>query len=197
MKNVSLTYFVDFVLKSGSPKLTVVQNFKRQGEYDPQTDFYKPFREKLLRALRSGGQVSAMAPWIDTVHAKKRPAYREALAGVHKVLGRKSVKWFDPPRTNYSLGPMTLTVNPELGLALGDRELVLKLYLKEDKLVKNRADLIVHLLRESLGRRSDCVEFGVLDARAGKLFCATPTAANLQALLAGEAASFATMHGSL
>lgn len=32
MKNVSLTYFVDFVLKSGTPKLTVVQNFKRRGE---------------------------------------------------------------------------------------------------------------------------------------------------------------------
>lgn len=37
MKNVSLTYFVDFVLKAGTPKLTVVQGFKQRGEYDPAT----------------------------------------------------------------------------------------------------------------------------------------------------------------
>lgn len=131
-----------------------------------------------------------MGEWVDGANVKRRAAYRAAFTGVKKVLGRKSVTWFDPPRTNYALGPVTLTVNPELGLVLGQKHLVLKIYFKEEKLVKNRADLIVHLMRESLGSRKGGVEFGVLDARAGKLFHAGSRKANVQALLAGEAASF-------
>jgi hypothetical protein len=40
MIDVSLTEFVDFVSKTGTPKLTVVRNVKKRHaeEYDPQTD---------------------------------------------------------------------------------------------------------------------------------------------------------------
>ena len=37
---VSLTDFVDFVSKSGRPKLTQVQHVKWRPKYDPKTDFW-------------------------------------------------------------------------------------------------------------------------------------------------------------
>jgi hypothetical protein len=37
--NVPLAYFVDFVLKAGTPKLTVVRSFKNREEHDPQGGF--------------------------------------------------------------------------------------------------------------------------------------------------------------
>ncbi len=44
---VSLTTFVDFVSKSGTPKITVVRRFKRGDAYRPAFDFYKPVRDAM------------------------------------------------------------------------------------------------------------------------------------------------------
>ena len=41
---ISLTSFIDFVTKAGTPKMTVVKNIK-QGDYAPAMDFYRPLRE--------------------------------------------------------------------------------------------------------------------------------------------------------
>ena len=50
MIDTTLTEFVDFVSKAGTPKLTVVRKVKqRHAEgYDPQTDFYKIIREGIV-----------------------------------------------------------------------------------------------------------------------------------------------------
>ena len=47
MIQISLTEFVDFVAKSGTPKLTVVRTVKDRHAvgYDPKTDFDKPLRD--------------------------------------------------------------------------------------------------------------------------------------------------------
>ena len=39
MAEISLTDFVDFVIKSGSPKLTKVKSAKTRPDYDPKTDY--------------------------------------------------------------------------------------------------------------------------------------------------------------
>ncbi len=45
---VSLTTFVDFVSKSGTPKITVVRRFKHGDAYRPALDFYKPVRDAIV-----------------------------------------------------------------------------------------------------------------------------------------------------
>jgi len=195
MRLVPLSNFLDFVLKSGTPKLTVVQQFKQQDKYDPKTDFYKKLREEVISCLSRGKNVTSLMPWADTVTEKKRKAYRLAVGGVGKFIGRKAIQWFEPPRQNHELGPMTVIVNPELGLVLNGQPHVIKLYLKDEPLKGNRAELILHLMRTSLGPDVDGKKLGVLDARAGKLFSAIPKTRGLDALLLGEAASFAAMFG--
>ena len=45
MDRISLTYFVDFVLKAGAPKLTGVRDFKENKD-EAFTDFYKQVRDR-------------------------------------------------------------------------------------------------------------------------------------------------------
>ncbi len=48
MTKISLTDFVDFVIKSGTPKLTKVKQIKGRGEYSPASDFWKNLREAIV-----------------------------------------------------------------------------------------------------------------------------------------------------
>ena len=45
MPEISLTDFVDFVIKAGSPKLTKVRELVNRGGYSPAFDFWKTLRE--------------------------------------------------------------------------------------------------------------------------------------------------------
>ena len=133
---VSLTYLLDFVQKSGSPKATVVSNFKTREEYDPQKDFYKPLREQLVSAAKGLSRPSDLDAWVHGFQdGKKHAAYLDAIAGFRRFVGRKPIVWFDPPRKDYDLGPaglrITVTVNPELGLVRQGVPYVIKLFLKE------------------------------------------------------------------
>lgn len=195
--NVSLTYFLDFILKSGTPKLTVVANFKKRGEYDPQTDFYRQFRRKVGRALSRGESLATLNAWLDRVQEKKQPAYADALLGLRTFLGKSPLKWFEPPHEKFAIGPMVLSVNPELGLLIKGQPHVLKLYLKDEPLKSNRAEIVLHLMRQSLDATASGAKIGVLDARAGKFFSAVPKTRGINALLRGEAESFAAIYGEL
>ena len=52
MPDVSLTEFVDFVGKSGNPKLTLVRQIKERGEYSPAEDFLAEAKERNYRVPR-------------------------------------------------------------------------------------------------------------------------------------------------
>jgi hypothetical protein len=198
MENVSLTYFVDFVLKAGTPKLTVVKEFKGRDDYDPQTDFYKSLREKLVEVFKTGGPIGSMEAWAAGVHEKKRAAYLAVVAGLKKFVGRQGYEWFEPPRENFALGPIMLNVNPELGLVVKGVPHIIKVYLKDDPpLVKNRAQLILHVLQQALSKSSDGKTFAVLDARKGRLHPIGASPPGINALLTGEAAAFKTMYDAI
>ena len=195
MNNLSLTYFVDFVLKAGTPKVTVVRDFKGREEYDPQTDFYKALREQVVETFRAGKKLADLEPWSRTVHEKKQAAYGAAVQGIKQFIGRKTCVWFEPPKTNFDLQGLTINVNPELGLKLNGVPHVIKIYLKDDPpLVKNRAQLILHLLQKALPKtKGTPPTFAVLDARKAKLHTSAAAPAGIDALLAGEALAFRTM----
>lgn len=49
-----MTTFVDFVTASGTSRLSKLKQAKKQygREYDPRHDYYKPLRERIIRAVR-------------------------------------------------------------------------------------------------------------------------------------------------
>lgn len=189
---LSLTYFLDFVHKSGTPKLTVVRNFKNRPEYDPATDYYKPLRHEIVRMHEQNHPKSVLDSFVAAAHAKKKGNYATAVTGYKKFLGKKAVSWFDPPKGTWSGGGIEVTVNPEVGLSINGTEFVLKLYFKRDKLATNKMEIINHLMAATLADPKKPRTFGVVDMRSGKLI-ATPLNPGLVPLLNGEAAAFATM----
>jgi len=73
---ISLTSFVDFVSKAGTPKLTVVKNAKQQlaEGYDPATDFYKAIRDGIIGMHKSGQPKTALdAAMTPRSHGALRP----------------------------------------------------------------------------------------------------------------------------
>lgn len=80
LRKVSLSPFIDFVLTSGSPKLTCAKKIKKQLQepYDPATDYYARFRD----AVKSC-----------TVKACPSPHFQEESAVFELVSKRATIAW--------------------------------------------------------------------------------------------------------
>jgi len=200
MIHISLTEFVDFVAKSGTPKLTLVRRVKERHKvgYDPRTDFYKPLRDGLVKHHKEGLPKSALDPLTTGLSdAKKRTAYPELVQGYKKFLGKKAVKWFDPPQRVWTHSELEISINPELGLEINGKKHAIKLYFKAEKLTKIRMDAINQLMHVVLGTNQQSPVLGILDVRNAKLISATAPQPSLMPLLEGEAIAFAAIYRQL
>lgn len=198
---VGLTKFIDFILKTGTTKLTVVKEAKRQNEsqYDPMVDFYRILREGVVAFHKKGENKQALDAIMVKIRSKvKLNTYPDFLGGYKKFLGRKSFDWFTPPKAEWSHGGLVVRVNPELGLQLGDSKMAVKMYLRsQGELDKRRAALITHVMQAVLGAKYAGVTMCVLDVKNGKNYPGAAYDAGLAPVLKGEALSFVEMYRSL
>lgn len=195
MPKISLTDFVDVVSKSGSPKQTKVKQIKNRPAYQPATDFYKPFREGLIDLHVAGNDRSSLDNIIPNLNDLKKVAnYPELIDGYKKWWGRKTIGWFDPPRGKYTSSGIDIAVNPELGLIIDGKRVIVKLYNKAEPITQFRIDL-VPLLMELVLRDScepdDAV--ALLDVRKGKLHYLSVNPAVAKAGLDAELAYIAAL----
>jgi len=85
-------------------------------------------------------------------------------------------------------------VNPELGLMVGENTHLIKLYMKADKLPKNRIDVIAHLMHRSLKKLCEKgTIMSVLDVRRGRLISPSVPIDGLDAALDAELAYIGTL----
>jgi hypothetical protein len=167
MPEVSLTRFVDFVSKAGTPKMTVVREWKHKGDYSPATDFYKPLREFIVALHTRGGPRSELGNALHGLTDRKKLAnYPAVISGHRKWMGRKRLDWFTPPRGKWSRLGLDVLVKPELGLNINGVPHLIKLYFKSDAIARNRVQLVTHLMASTVGSRcpGGCV-MAVLDIR--------------------------------
>ncbi len=201
MIEITLTDFVDFVSKAGTPKLTVVKNVKQHhiDGYDPQTDFYRAIRKGIVEMHRRRQPKDALDVLLSGLtDKKKQTAYPDLVAGYKKFLGKKSYTWFVPPRCDWQHAGVSISVNPEVGLEYDGVRHVIKLYFKAENLKKVQMDVVTHLMTNFLPRpQNKDTSFDVLDIRKAKLIPGLPTSPALTALLEGEAASFAQIYNSI
>ncbi len=192
MPEISLTSFVDFVSKSGRPKLTVLRKTKKQIEdgYGPEKDFYKRIREALVEMHGTGGtmrDVSAVLPAL--TDQKKVALYPKLVEGYRRWSGRKGAEWFEPTHIVWRHDKLGVRVNPELGLTIKGVPHLIKLYFKQESLAKTRIDVITHLMAVACGEQApDGCVMGVLDIRQSKLFKPTVPIDGLDTMLRAEAA---------
>ena len=195
MPEISLTDFVDVVIKSGTPKATKVEQIKHRPSYEPAFDFYKYVREKIKEIHRTNGSKKELDHVLPEIrNQKKLPSYSQIVEGYRRWWGRKDFRWFDPPSTLFSKHGIDVRINPELGLIVNGKSHLIKLYFKSSEVTKNRINIITHLMTESLTEQTptDTI-MAVLDVRNGKLFTPPAPVAKLSAILEAEMAYIAAL----
>lgn len=196
MPEISMTTFVDFVLASGTKRLTCVKRAKSeyQRDYDPAKDFYRLLREAIIGIHQDGKKKESLDGLLGTLTDKKKlDAYSQCVAAYKQWCGRKRFQWVRSFTTDWSDGDLRVRVNPELGLYINGSLHVLKLYFKADVPSKRRLETMFHLLRLSIPNEMENAMPGILDVRRGNLFRPTREVPGIDALLVGEAAAFRTM----
>lgn len=198
MERVSLTYFVDFVLKVGTPKLTGVKEFKEH-RYDHLTDFYKPLREAIVDMHEKGRSDRVLDDFLLTLtDERKRRIFPDLLAGYRKFLGSASMKWFTPPHTAMTVGDLEININPELGFEIGGTPHLIKTYFRGEPLAQKRVNVVLGLITAALGATRPGTVFSMLDVKNARVYT-LKSAPNprLGLLLRGEAASFSTIYAAV
>jgi hypothetical protein len=197
MDRISLTYFVDFVLKAGTPKLTGVREFKERKD-ELYTDFYRQVREAIVDMHRTGKSPDVLDAFLAAQHdERRRRIYPPIVDGYRKFLSSARMTWFEPPTKDYSLGDLDVNVNPELGLSIDGAPHAIKMYFRGEPLSTKRVSVIQSLLVNGLSATAPGTAFGVLDVRNAKLHTFKVPNPRVNLLLRGEAASFATIYAAL
>jgi len=197
MDRISLTYFVDFVLASGTPKLRGVRDYKERKD-DLCSDFYRPIREAVVNMHRQGLSVLTFDDVCrnETDETRKKH-YPRVVAGYRAFLAEGAKNFFEPPRTSLSLGALEVDINPELGLIIDGKKHLVKLYFRNDPLTSKRTALVLALLSRGLCEANPEFVPAVLDVRSAKLHTSATTSPRIDLLLRGEAASFAAMYAAV
>jgi hypothetical protein len=196
MESISLSYFVDFVLTSGTGKLTSVKQLK-QGRDERFTDFYRPVREAIVdmheKGLDSGVLDDLLASLVDP---REKRIFPKVVSGYRKFLRQGKTTWFEPPMRDYPLGPISVRVNPEVGLLIDGRPHAIKLYFRGDPLSPQRIMVVNQLLANALGSTWPGTVFSVLDVRRAKLYPYRPRTEVVH-LLRAEAASLSSLFAAI
>ena len=194
MPEISLTDFVDFVVKVGSPKLTKVREIKNRGEYSPALDFWKRLREGIIGFHRDSTPLDITLSGI--TDRKKLRRYPAAIAGYRKFARGNDRAWFEPPVKKWIQAGLEVRVNPELGLRINGCDTIIKLYFKDEALTKSRLAVVFELMREAFHPSLGSATLAIMDVANGRLIQSGPPS-NLGPLLIGEATSFVTIWNSI
>jgi hypothetical protein len=197
MDRISLTYFVDFILASGTPKLRGVRDYKGRKD-ELCSDFYRPIRAAIVQMHRQSSSVSTLDDVCrnETDETRKKH-YPRVIAGYRTFLAQGVKNFFEPPRAGLALGPLEVDVNPELGLVIDGKKHLVKLYFRNDPLTPRRTALVLALLSRGLCESHPDFVPAILDVRSAKLHTSAMTSPRIDLLLRGEAASFATIYAAV
>jgi hypothetical protein len=191
---ISMTTIVDFVLASGVPRLThvrqAIQTYLQ--DYHPAQDFYRPLRRQIIRVNEDGLPLADLEHVLDVVDHKKHDSYAHCISGYKQFHGKRNpVVWLARPApVHVDVNGLDIRVNPELMINKGEQPYLIKLYFKEEPLLKKHAELMVSLMQRAYPTEMQ-QDFmcAVLDLRRGKLRDPFPSQ-DVDKLLDAEAMAF-------
>lgn len=167
MDRISITSLVDLLLETGSE---TDSNAAKDRKADPLPEFYQLVRDAIVDMHRRDLPDSVLDKVLDREPNPKRERVLDrVINGYRRFLGMGSMKWFEPPRTNYVFSAHDIDINPELGLAIDETPYVIKMYLRGEPLTPRRVQATLGLLASKLGRSCPGHVFGLLEVRHGKL----------------------------
>lgn len=132
MIKISFTQFMNFAIKNGMPKITEVKKIKNAPDYHPGIDYWKEFRDKVKYIHSNNKDIEQLDSLLNEINEKKVSNYRHAITKYKSFVKNKNVKWFDPPKSKYSFGDVTINISHELGLYINGKPYLIKLLLSKD-----------------------------------------------------------------
>ncbi|MCC6558900.1 MAG: hypothetical protein IT372_38725 [Polyangiaceae bacterium] len=197
MNKISLTYFVDFVLKAGTPKLAGVREFKERKD-ELTFDFYRQVRDAIVDMHRSGKPDSVLDEFLAAQHDdRRRRIYPSIVNGYRRFLSSARMTWFEPKTGSVQLGDVAIHVNPDLGLVIDGKPHLIKIYFRGEPLSSKRTAVVLNLLAGGLAESCPGHALALLDVRNAKLHTFKAPNPRIGVLLRGEAASFSTIYTAL
>lgn len=197
--DISMTRFVDFVIKSGSPKLTSVRTTKKQlaETYSPAKNYWKQLKEAILEDLEKETGFASLDAAVSTASANRKENYRNAAKGYKRFVGKKNPAYFPVAPSKWRSSGLTVRVNPEVGLSYQGNDYAIKLHFKANKPGQSTLNSILDLIGSQISVTGKTVIPAVLDVPNAKLFVPTQSQGAMMALLVGEAASFVSIYDSV
>lgn len=198
MITISLTDFIEFITRSGPPKLTEVRRLKSRGDYHPVKDYWGPLRDHIVDYHKVGeGDKRFLDTIVQTFDKDTKQANCRALVGNYKqFLGKKAIESLPPPRAKWSYKTLTVRINPELYLVMNGTRHIIKLYFKGAPLSKSKTELIHLLMITTLAgkeKTDEPINYTLLDLPHSRVYSALVAKQQLLPLLAGEAEAFIAM----
>ncbi len=172
MPKLSLTEFVDVIIRSGTQKVDKIRAIKAKPiEYSPKNDFYRALRNYIVEYHKNRLYTDPKKKAKDlTSDPKKFFHYTALLDGYWSFLGKRQPTWFDPPKKPIIFNNVELIINPELGLDFKGKKQIIKLYFKKDEITKKKIEIVLGLLEYAFKNDIDkSIALAVLDVRKGKL----------------------------
>jgi hypothetical protein len=165
-----------------------VKQLKNRPDYKPAADYYKVLRDKIKEIHEDNLDKSKMYQSLEGIkNENKVEHFKTIIEGYRKWWGKKTFIWFNPPAAIYSKHGVNISINPELGLKIKGKPHLVKLYFKANPLLKNKIDIITHLMSISLLDQSPAnTVMSVLDVRQSKLIPLTTATNGLTAILNAE-----------
>lgn len=193
MPAISLTEFIDFVVSTGTPRLTKVKQAKCKDEYDPRTDYWKPLRDSIVAfhdPTNVVGKNAYFQNFLDGVHSTKFNAYTTVVDNYKRFLGRKVIAKLPIQRTTWEHNDLIVRINPEIFLNIDGSRHLIKLYFKLDPLSKAKTDTILSLMNHALPATAGVDNFAVYDGRNNRLIRGAAPNPALMVLARAEADAY-------
>lgn len=197
--DITLTTFIDFVFASGTAKITCVRGAKKLYDqpYGPEKDFWRILRMGIIEMHQSEAKPATLDGILQSLRdPRKQHLYPGCIEGYRQWLGRRNAKWMGAKAASWICDDLVVNVNPELGLDLNGRQHIIKLYFKKEPLTKRRVQAILHLLQTAAKDDHNAIK-GILDVPRSRFISYENSTVGIEALLHGEARSFATMWHAL
>lgn len=199
MVEVSVTKFLDFVHKSGLPRMTCLKDIKKQYgiDYAVERDYYKWVREKIIEVIKNGLPVNDLNKILNLTHKQdKIRNYRQCIEGFSTFANKHTLEWCGTDRGEWIHNGLAIIVNPELLVKVDGKKYMIKLYFKTDPISKARSECIFYLFETAM-KKSKNYTPAILNCRTSSLIQKTKTVPDIQVLLQAEADAFLTMWNSL
>jgi hypothetical protein len=193
---VPFAAFVEFVMKEGRAKETVVRN-SQLTKYDPRTDFYKRFRTQFEQVHKAGLPITTIDVQAITEGLKEDSRVRKiksftALIDSYAAwTNGKNLVWFKPERRTVMIGELELVVSPNLGLHIDGIPYFIRLHLsKTKKMNAQQGGLMAYFMRLAYPELSNNHRMAVLDVRKGTLYEEVPLSQGVLDMLSREASNW-------